>query len=274
MTLLSIKTKEGHSFKVLIELIQKYIKDGCWIINKDGMFLSGMDTKTTNGTKMIVVNLNRFNFTKYKCPDEPIVISMNMLHFYRMLKPIKKKDNTLTLYIEENEEHKLYITINQSGETQKRGNLSHINISNARPQSFQPPEDYADPIVITSKDFQQIKTLNKVSKQMELVIRGRAIDLICNRDDVMSRSITLGDTDDDDDDQTDENEDVEEYRHKFDSDQILDLTKIASTSNNVQIYTSPDNPIHFKMNVGTLGTVGVYIKSKEMIDNEDTEQEN
>ena len=267
-TKLSIKTKEGHAFKVLVELVQKYVKDGIWTISKQGMTLTGIDTKTRNGTKMVCVNLNHLNFTKYKCPDEPIVISVNMLHLFKMLKPIKKKDNTLTLFINEDDHHKLFITINHLGDTQKKGNVSSINISSSSPTVVHLPSEYSDPIVITSKDFQLIKTLNKVSKQMEVVVRGRSIGLHCVHNNVMSKSLTLGE-DDDDEDSDSKNEQIIEYRQMFDSELILDLVKIASTSNTIQIYTSPKEPICFKMNVGTLGTVELYIKSKEMIEEEE-----
>ena len=275
MYLLRIKTKDGHSFKVLSELIQKYVKDGCWTIDKQGMCLTGVDTKTTKGTKMICVDLARYNFTKYKCPDEPLMIGMNMVHFYRMLKSIKKKDNTLTLFIEQDDPLKLYIQVNQAGEDKKKGIVGHINITLVRPQIHDKPIGYPDPIIVTSKEFQKVKQLNKVSKTMELSFKDRTVDLYSNREGVYSKRVTLGDTEDDDDDEDEEREEEveDEYKQTFDSDQILDLVKTASTSSNIQIFISPDLPLHFKMNVGSLGNVSVYIKSKETIDEEQEEDE-
>lgn len=273
MYLLKIKTKDGHSFKVLSELIQKYVKDGCWMINKQGMFLTGVDTKTKNGTKMVCVNLPKFNFTTYKCPEEPLMIGMNMVHFYRMLKSIKKKDNTLTLFIEENDPLKLYIQINQAGEDKKKGIISHISITTTRPQIPDNPTGYNDPVIVTAKEFQKVKQLNKISKLMELTFNGRTVDLFCNREDVYSKRVTLGDTDDEEEEEEVEQLD-EEYKQTFDSDQILDLVKIANTSNNIQIHITPDLPLYFKMNVGSIGNVNVYIKSKETIKDEETDEEN
>lgn len=269
MYLLKIKTKDGHSFKVLSELIQKYVKDGCWTIDKHGMRLTGVDTKTKKGTKLICVDLPRYNFTKYKSPEEPLKIGMNMVHFYRMLKSIKKKDNTLTLFIEQEDPLKLYIQINQAGEDKKKGIVGHINITLVRPLIHDQPTGYSDPIIVTSKEFQKVKQLNKISKTMELSFKGRTVDLFCNREGVYSKRVTLGDTEDDEEDEEEKQaEDDEEYKQTFDSDQILDLVKTASTSNNIQMYISPDLPLHLKMNSGSLGTVDVYIKSRETIDDE------
>lgn len=270
MYLLKIKTKDGHSFKVLSELIQKYVKDGCWTIDKHGMLLTGVDTKIAKGTKLIRVNLPRYNFTKYKCQEEPLKIGMNMVHFYRMLKSIKKKDNTLTLYIEQDDPLKLYIQINQAGEDKRKGIVSHINITLVRPLIHDEPVGYNDPIIVTSKEFQKVKQLNKISKTMELSFKGRTIDLFCDREGVYSKRVTLGDTEEEEEEDEDEKEatDTEEYKQTFDSDQILDLVKTASTSNNIQIFITPDLPLHFKMNSGSLGTVDLYIKSRETIEEE------
>jgi proliferating cell nuclear antigen PCNA len=276
MYLLKIKTKDGHSFKVLSELIQKCIKDGCWTIDKNGMFLTGVDTKTSKGTKMISVDLSKYNFTKYKCSEEQLMIGMNMVHFYRMLKSIKKKDNTLTLFIEENDPLKLYIQINQIGEDKRKGIIGHINITLVRPQIHDKPVGYNDPIIVTSKEFQKVKQLTKISKSMELSFKGRTVDLFCNREGVYSKRVTLGDTEyEDDEDDVLENDESEreEYKQTFDSDQILDLVKTASTSNTIQIYITPDLPLQFKMNVGSLGVVHVYIKSRESIFEEQEEDE-
>jgi proliferating cell nuclear antigen PCNA len=274
MYLLKIKTKDGHSFKVLSELIQKYVKDGCWTIDKNGMSLGGVDTKTAKGTKLICVDLPRYNFTKYACPSEPLMIGMNMVHFYKMLKSIKKKDNTLTLYILQDDPLKLYIQINQAGEDKKKGIVSHINITLVRPLIHDKPTGYGDPIIVTTKEFQKVKQLNKISKTIEVLHKGRTVDLFCDREGVYSKRVTLGDTEDDDEEEDEkEMENEEEYKQTFDSDQILDLVKTAGTSNTIQIYITPDLPVHFKMSVGSLGTIDLYIKSRETISEEEQDDE-
>ena len=198
-----------------------------------------------------------------------------MVHFYRMLKSIKKKDNTLTLFIEQEDPLKLYIQINQAGEDKKKGIVGHINIALVRPLIHDEPTGYNDPIIVTSKEFQKVKQLNKISKAMELSFKGRTIDLFCNREGVYSKRVTLGDTEDEDeeDEEKEVEEDEDEYKQTFDSDQILDLVKTASTSSNIQIYITPELPLHFKMNVGSLGTIDAYIKSRETIDEEQDDYE-
>lgn len=273
MYLLKIKTKDGHSFKILSELIQKYIKEGCWCIDENGMSLTGVDTKTPKGTKLIKVNLPKYNFTKYKIPLEPLKIGMNMVHFYRMLKSIKKKDNTLTLFIREDDPLKLYIQVNQLGEDKRKGIVGHINITLVRPVVLDEPSGYCDPIIVTSKEFQKIKQLNKISKSIELTCKNKIIDLFCNKEGVYSKRVSLGDIDDDDDDEEEEDlHEEEEYKQTFDSDQILDLVKISNSSTTIQIFIALDLPLYFKLTVGSLGVIDVYLKSNETIEDEADEK--
>lgn len=271
MYLLKIKTKDGHSFKVLAELIQKYVKDGQWSIDSNGMCLTGIDTKTQKGTKMIKVDLPKTNFSKYKCPDQPLKIGMNMVHFYRMLKSIKKKDNTLTLFITEEDPLKLWIQIHQNGEDKNKGIMGHININIMAPVVHDEPSGYNEPIIVTSKEFQKIKQLNKISKTMELSFNGKSIELFCNKENVYSKCVSLGDRDEEDEDDDDGIIEDEDYKQTFDSEQLLELVKIAGTSTNVQIFATPGLPLYIKLNAGSIGLVDVYIKSKEIIAEDEEE---
>lgn len=275
--LLKIKTKDGYTFKVLVELIQKYLKDACFIIDKKGISLTGVDTKTKNGTKLICVDLPRTNFTKYKCDEDPFYAGLNMIHFYKILKSIKKKD-TLVLYVKKDDPLKLYIQKLQIGEEEDKAMVHSINITQVRPHKRDPPNNYGDPIVATSKEFQKLKSLNRISKTMSVTSKKGRIEFFCDKEDVYSGYVPFGDIDSDDEgDDTkiniEDDGDLEDYKQNFDSDNIIDLVKLGGTSNNIQIYPSPDLPLRFKMNAGPLGNVDVYIKSRETIDEEQQDEE-
>ena len=269
--LFSLKTKDGYTFKVLVELIQKYIKDACFIVDKTGISLTGIDTKTRNGTKLICVDLPRTNFTKYKCEDETFYMGLNMIHFYKILKCIKKKD-TLELYVNKNEPLRLYIQKLQVGDDEDKATIHNINITQVRPHKREPPLDYKDPIITTSKEFQKLKSLNKISNIMNVKSKGGRIEFLCDKEDVYSGCVPFGEIYSDDDENYEQEEG--EYNQNFDSQNIIDLVKLSSTSNNIQIYAScsdTDLPLRFKMNAGSLGTVDVYIKSREKIKGEQEE---
>lgn len=275
--LLKIKSKEGYIFKVLVELIQKYLKDACFVINKKGISLTGVDTKTNSGTKLICVDLPCTNFTKYKCEDEPFYVGLNMVHFYRILKSIKKKD-TLVLYVRKDDPLKLFIQKLQVGEDEDKAMIHSINITQVRSPHRDRPANYGNPIIANSKEFQKLKSLNKISKTMTVTSKKGRIEFYCNREEVYSGYVPFGDIDSDDeeerkDKEDDEDDDEEEYKQTFDSENIIDLVKLGGTSNNIQIYPSVNFPLRFKMNAGPLGSVDVYIKSNETIEEEQQEDE-
>jgi hypothetical protein len=268
--LLKIKTKDGYTFKVLVELIQKYLKDGCFVIDKKGISLTGVDTKTKSGTKLICVDLPRTNFTKYKCEDEPFYAGLNMMHFYRILKSIKKKD-TLIMYVRKDNPLKLYIKKLQVGEDEDKAMEHNINITQVRPHARDSPTNYGDPIIATAKEFQKLKSLNRISKIMSITGKRGRIRFTCDKEDVYSGSVPFGDIDSDDEEEEEADEEEEEYNQSFESENIIDLVKLGSTSNNIQIYTNFGLPLRFKMNAGPLGTVDIYIKSKETLEEEQEE---
>ena len=180
------------------------------------------------------------------------------------------------LFIREDDPLKLGIRAYQMNE-KKKGITGHVNITMVRPVVHDEPTGYGDPIIITAKEFQQVKQLNKISKTMELTFKGKTVDLFCDKDGVYSKGISLGDTDDTDDEDDEEDEkdgdEEDEYKQTYDSDKILDLVKPASTSNNIQIWSAPDLPLHVSLNAGANGSVDVYIKSREIIEEEEDEKE-
>ena len=86
------------------------------------------------------------------------------------------------------------------------------------------------------------------------------VDMTC----LYSRSVIFGETEED------ENNII--YCQNFGSHQLNNLGRISGlgiTSGNViQIFTKDDLPMLLKTNVGTLGKINIYIKSKEQVDKE------
>ena len=58
------------------------------------------------------------------------------------------------------------------------------------------------------------------------------------------------------------------YHETFDSALLSKLQKILGLTQNVKVYTLESNPIKFDMNIGSLGTIVIFIKSREIIEHE------
>ena len=255
--LFKLQTKEGYTFKILVELIKKYIKDGCFIINKSGIKLNGIDTKTKRGTKLICVTLDALKISKFKVENN-LCIGINMVHFYTTIKQIKKKDQII-LFIKKDEPLKLYINIIQTGEDEKKGVVGSVNITNVQPFQSEIPVGYENPVISPRTEFQKIKNLGKTYKIINITRKKKSLELFCDREDIYSKKVILGDTEEDDYDD-DEKDEEQEYKNTYDYENIVDIVKLANTSNNILIYTHQDLPICFKMDAGSLGTVELYIK--------------
>jgi proliferating cell nuclear antigen PCNA len=268
MSILKVKTREGYTVKVLSELLQGCLKDACFNINNKGISLIGVDTKSRNGTILVDLELDKNNFQTFKSPEnKSFPIGTNLIHLHKMLKPIKKKD-FLTLLIDKERPSDLGIKIGPNGEN--GSTISYLVITNINPVEVDIPDGYNNPIKTTAKEFQKLKTLNKLSKQIKVVSDGNVISFFAGKENLWSRQVNLGEPDEDDS----EKEKKIVYSQTFETGKIIRLVKMAGLSSIIQIYTKPDLPLKFELNVGTLGKIRVYIKSEETIEAERDDEEN
>ena len=57
-----------------------------------------------------------------------------------------------------------------------------------------------------------------------------------------------------------------EYTATFATDQLSRITKLAGLSGNMQIFPASSNlPLLFRSNIGSLGKIAIFIKSKELL---------
>src|ERR1041385_3954501 len=90
--ILKIKTKEGYAFKILLELLQDIIREGCFIFDEKGIHLNGGDgVHKKRPVTMIDMELfkKKFSLFKYQSLNNSpnnLSLGINMIHFYKMLK--------------------------------------------------------------------------------------------------------------------------------------------------------------------------------------------
>ena len=85
------KTNCAYTIKILAELLQNNLKTACFEIDKEGIKLSMMDH---HKHILIQLSLESENFTIYKFKlKETKFLGINLNHFHKMLKSIKKKDS-------------------------------------------------------------------------------------------------------------------------------------------------------------------------------------
>ena len=148
-----------------------------------------------------------------------------------------------------------------------RTTTSYIKILNIQVLDIEVPTGYGRPVIVNSSEFQKMcKDICSIgSSNIKVVSKNFYIEFIADADTIIKRSVSFGETDNDDEEEKNDNDVIEST---FSTDQLQRIMKISGLNTKLQIYTGKDLPILFRSNVGNLGTISVYIKSKEMIKKE------
>lgn len=259
------KSMEAYQIKILAELLTNNLKHGCFDLTDDGITLRMFDQPRRT---LVDMNLQAENFSLYKFKsDDKFCLGLNLNHFHKMLKSIKKKDS-LQLFINSETPNELGIKTIPKENT--RITTSGIKIQNIQNVEADVPLGYGKPVIVPSPDFQKMcKELSSIgSTNIRVKARGFHIDFIADADGILKRKVRLGESDD-----SDEENEVEQvsssYEATFTTDQFTRINKIAGLSSTMQIFSgSNDLPLLFRSSVGSLGKISVYIKSKELLDKE------
>lgn len=261
-------TSEAHRIKVLCELLQHSLKQVCFEIDKSGIKLRLTDT---DNNILIDLDLERESFRTFKCP-EPLFIGINSTHLYKMLKSIKKKES-LELYIEEKNPSYLTIRIQNSDPENNSVGIDKVRIQNVQNIDIALPDGYEDPIVVPSSEFSKLlKSMNNISKKIFITSHKDWIHLFCDAGEIYNSQKFFGDKNDIEEDM----ENLEKYiisknfpddwnHFSYYTSQLTQFIKISGLCKNLQVFVDAELPLLFKLKVGNLGRLSIYIKSIEQI---------
>jgi proliferating cell nuclear antigen PCNA len=256
------KTREGFSLKTLAELLQNNIKTACFEIDKNGIKLRMMDH---HRTILIDLELDANNFAiyifKYKDNDK-LFIGINLTHFHKMLKTVKKKDS-VKLFIDDKFPTDLGIKI--IPKENNRVTTSFIKIQTIQNLDIDIPTGYGKPVIVPSGEFQKMcKGLSHISNITKIKSKGFSIQFASDAGGVMKRTTDFGETEDSDLETEDQDIQDNEYSEDFDTEQLSKINKISGFSQNMQIYTKNNNPLLFRSQIGSIGKISIYLKSKTL----------
>jgi len=250
------KTTEGYIIKILAELLQNNIKNGCFIVNESGILFRMTDS---NRRVLIDMSLDANNFSQFKFKGKSLSIGLNLSHFYKMLKNIKKKDS-LALFIEFDKEDDLGIRV--IPKEKNRVTTSFVKIQNLQSLDIDIPSEYGKPVNIPSNEYiKMIKDLNNMGgNSITISSCVGFLKFNCNSNDIYSREIIFG--------EIEEKMDITCVQD-FDTEQLCRISKISGLSTLIQVYQTEGFPLFFNSNIGNLGKISIYIKDKKQIHEED-----
>jgi proliferating cell nuclear antigen PCNA len=264
MIFFKAKTREGHCMKVMAELLQNNIKTAYFKVDETGISLCMMDT---HRTILINMDLDANNFTVYKYKrDETMFIGINLTHFHKMLKSIKKRDS-IELFIDDETPTDLGIKV--IPKENNRTTTSYIKIQEIQNLKIHIPEGYGKPIIVPSGEFQKMcKGMAHIGTSILITAKAFQIQFACDAGGVMKRVTDFGEPDESDSDSDDEKDEKDKYTDEFNTDQLMRITKLAGLSQNIQIFPKEGLPLLFKSSIGMLGSISIYIKSKSLLSKE------
>ena len=102
-----------------------------------------------------------------------------------------------------------------------------------------------------------------IGTTIKIKSHGLGIQFYSDADQILKRKVEFGEIDDEDPDVNNN------YEQTFFVDQLSRISKISGLSNTMQIYYSNGLPLLFRTNIGSIGKLSIYIKSKEMIEDEE-----
>lgn len=253
MILFKAKTTEGYVVKILSELLHNNIRLACLKIQPSGIYIRMMDS---NRLVLIDIELLRPQFNVYDLTVPELHVGINVGQLFKMIRSIKKKD-AFMFSIDDAEPDNLVLTV--FPKESKRTITSIIRIQPIQHISISLPAGYEYPVNIGASDFQQtIKDISTISDSIMFKMKRFSMD-ICSiaEDSILTKSVHFGEEDDESD---------TTYIDRFHMEQFSRIIKISALSDTLQVFSgSDDKPLLIRSNVGGLGTISVFIKSKQQI---------
>ena len=174
---MNIKTEQAGAFRILIEALKEILTEGNFIFDETGIKLMAMDS---THSILIHMKLECDNFEFFHCPKK-MVVGVNMLNFFKLIKTMNNSE-TLTLFIEKENENKLGILIHNSEKNSKT--VYKLNLLDIEDENIKiPPAEFETELSLPSSDFQKIiRDMVNIGENIEIKSIGSQLMLNCSGD--------------------------------------------------------------------------------------------
>ena len=246
--ILNIKTVQSGAFRILVEALKEILTDGNLIFDETGLKLMAMDS---THTILIHMKLESSNFEFFYCPKK-FTCGVNMLNLFKLIKTMTNSE-TLTLYVEKNNENYLGIRINNSEKnSQTTYKLNLLDIP--EDEIVIPPAEFETELSYPSNDFQKIiRDMVNIGENIEIKSIGSQLCLNCHGD-FASQETILGETTNGLKFNQVSSED-KPVQGMFSLKYLMLFTKCTNLCNQINLYIKNDYPIVIKYNVASLGEI-------------------
>jgi len=225
--------------------------------DKSGMRIMAVDT-----TKTVLINLKleAKNFTKFKCKSKKLVLGVNLMYLYKLIKSMNNTDN-LTLSVDHDDKNHLQIKIDNPDERKDtKYVLKLLDLGN--PPLYVPEINFDAVIIMNSNEFNKIcREMNQIAEYVEISCLSNKITFVC-KGDYAERITTYkaGDGFDGDGitiryiDNNNKNNPLI-IQGIFELKNLILFSKCHQLCEDIEIYMKNDYPLVIKYTVATLGRI-------------------
>ena len=114
--ILEVKTVQSGAFRILIEALKEILTDANLEFDQSGMKVMAMDS---SHTVLVHLKLHSDNFEHYSITKDKVVLGINMINFFKLIKTMGNSD-TLTLFVKDGKESVLGIKLENTEKNIKR----------------------------------------------------------------------------------------------------------------------------------------------------------
>jgi proliferating cell nuclear antigen len=244
----NIKTVQTGAIRILIESLKEILTDANFTIDENGIKLIAMDS---THTVLIHMKLLQEKFEHFYCLKK-INIGINMANFFKLIKTMSNND-TLTLFIEKNNENQLGIKIHND---EKNSQTTYkLNLLDIQDETISiPPAEFDTELTFPSNDFQKIiRDMINIAENIEIKSIGNKLVLSCEGD-FASQETVLGETNNGIQFSTCKEPEYPiqgVYSLKY----LILFTKCTNLCNIINIYIKNDYPLIIKYNIASIGDI-------------------
>ena len=269
--ILKATTIQGSVIKTLSEAMKDLVSDVNLVFTKK-VEKTGSDGKKviTGGISAVAMcmsnnvlmhlTLNASEFESYECNKERVVVGINTMILFKVMKTLNNHD-TVTLFIDEEDSNKLgirFVNAEKSMVSTKKINLLEID----EYEIEIPPSKFSTWVVMPSNHFNKIcRDLNSLAETVDIKSVKQKLILKADGDNV-SGEMEIGQSDNGITIFTEEKDRNTVFQGLYDIKYLCTFTKCTNLCPNVEIFIKNDFPLLFKYSVASLGTIYLCLSSK------------
>ena len=253
--ILEIKTVQSAAFRVLTEALKEILTDANFEFDESGLKIMAMDS---SHTVLVHLKLSAENFESYHCKNKRI-LGINMLNLFKLIKTMGNND-ALTLYLEEGNESKLGIKIENSEKNTITKYM--LNLMDLHEDNIQiPPAVFDSVITMPSVDFQKIcRDMHNLAENIEIKSLENQLIFSCSGQ-FASQETSIGETNSGLSFVQNQNPD-EIVQGVFALKHLVLFSKCTNLCNNIELYLKNDYPLILKYQVASLGNIKLCLAPK------------